>query len=739
MGRLLISFGCWLLGGAATGATQDTAEYVSARRVSLNGSWQICQANDEHLPREEAYGATVPVPGLVTLARPAFPEVGKKESLKAGLSYWCKRRFTWSEDMPPCVRLKIHKVAYGCSVYLNGTHIGDGPRSFTPQEFDVDGVLKAGDNEIVIRIGAHETHPLTKGYPSGHDKEKKRCEPGLFDSVELIASGLLRLENIQIAPQIETGQIVVKAAITNLGDEDDNYWLEGVVHERESGREIERKVLGYDQKPHIRNVVRAGETVYVYNTLNIADFKLWSPESPVLYELEVNCRSLSDDASRSDRKVETFGMRSFSFDPKTGIPMLNGKPRYLRGTNICIYRFFEDPEMGNKPWDEAWVRKLIRSFRDMGWNACRYCIGFPPEMWYRIADEEGLLVMDEYPMWGVSRWIHEDVELEKIVEAYRAWMHERWNHASVIAWDAQNETWGRGIIAEAVARVRGEDMSDRPWDIGWDTLPWEQGPDNHRLRRSDSTEFHHYFYMKAGWHNEVPGTAADMEAAFRDLKARWSNKAVIINEYGWLWLNRDSSPTKLSEKIYNRFFKEGGTENQRREFYARQLAMMTELYRADRDLAGVLHFCSLSFNHMEEAYTCDHFIDLENQIWDPYFLKYVKDAFSPLGLMIDWWQESVVGGEEITVPLNIINDTDQVWSGTVQLALRDCDGKELQTVASETITVQPLTGRQRTSLSLAIPREDGIYEMHASIRHGERVVNSYRLIRVGDGRALILQ
>jgi len=167
--------------------------------------------------------------------------------------------------------------------------------------------------------------------------------------------------------------------------------------------------------------------------------------------------------------------------------------------------------------------------------------------------------------------------------------------------------------------------------------------------------------------------------------------------------------------------------------------MMTELYRADRDLAGVLQFCSLSFNHMEEAYTCDHFIDLENQIWDPYFLKYVKDAFSPLGLMIDWWQESVVGGEEITVPLNIINDTDQVWSGTVQLALRDCDGKELQTVASETITVQPLTGRQRTSLSLAIPREDGIYEMHASIRHGERVVNSYRLIRVGDGRALILQ
>lgn len=715
-------------------SAEETARCV----LSLNGTWRICQANDEELPPASAYGATAPVPGLVAMAEPAFQDVGKQESLARGSSYWYKRTFDWAESMPPCGLLKIHKAAYGCSVYVNGHHIGDGPRSFTPQLFDVSGTVQPGANELVIRIGAYETHALTKGFPSGHDKEKHRCEPGLFDTVEIIASGFLRLENIQVAPRLETGQIAVKATVKNRGEKDDHCWIEAVVRERTTGREIQRDVLSYADKPHVRNLVKAGETIYVYNAVKVPEFRPWSPESPFLYDLEVRCRSFSEARSDSDLAVETFGMRSFTFDPNTGVPLLNGKPCYLRGTNICMYRFFEDPDLSSKPWDEAWVRKLIRSFRDMGWNSCRYCIGFPPELWYRIADEEGLLVMDEYPIWGVSNWGKDDVDLDKLTEAFRAWMHERWNHASVVVWDAQNETWGRGVISEAVARVRGEDMSDRPWDIGWDSMPWEYAEENQRLRRSDMTEFHHYFYLKAGWHNEKPGTSTDMEASFRDHKARYRNKAMIINEYGWLWLNRDGTPTKLSKNIYDRFFPGEGAENQRREFYARQLAMMTELYRADRDLAGVLHFVSLSFNDPGEAYTCDHFVDLEKQIWDPHFMKYVKDSFSPLGLMIDWWQESVTGGDTITVPLNVINDTQTVWTGSVTVVVRDDRGKELETIKSETLTVEPLIGRARTSVTVTVPKDAGTYEMHATIRSKERVISSYRLIAVGGERALIL-
>ena len=92
-------------------------------------------------------------------------------------------------------------------------------------------------------------------------------------------------------------------------------------------------------------------------------------------------------------------MREFKFDPATGRAMLNGKPYFMRGSNITLYRFFEDGECGKLPWDEKWVRLLHQRVKDMHWNCLRYCIGFPPEAWYDIADEAGILIDDEFPIW----------------------------------------------------------------------------------------------------------------------------------------------------------------------------------------------------------------------------------------------------------------------------------------------------------------------------------------------------
>ncbi len=83
-------------------------------------------------------------------------------------------------------------------------------------------------------------------------------------------------------------------------------------------------------------------------------------------------------------------MRSFRFDPATGRAMLNGKPYFLRGTNVCAYRFFEDAERGDQPWRAEWVRRLHQQFKSMHWNSIRYCIGFPPEIVVRHRRRGGL-------------------------------------------------------------------------------------------------------------------------------------------------------------------------------------------------------------------------------------------------------------------------------------------------------------------------------------------------------------
>ena len=105
-----------------------------------------------------------------------------------------------------------------------------------------------------------------------------------------------------------------------------------------------------------------------------------------------------DGGTHADVEVDAFPGETFAgrvsrvapvFDPATRRAMLNGKPYFMRGSNFTLYRFFEDSERGTLPWDDAWVRRLHRKFKTMHWNSLRYCIGFPPERWYAIADEEG--------------------------------------------------------------------------------------------------------------------------------------------------------------------------------------------------------------------------------------------------------------------------------------------------------------------------------------------------------------
>src|ERR1700690_1069773 len=114
----------------------------------------------------------------------------------------------------------------------------------------------------------------------------------------------------------------------------------------------------------------------------------------------------------------------------------------MRGSNITLYRFFEDSECGDLPWNQGWVRLLHRRMTEMHWNCLRYCIGFPPEAWYRIADEEGILIEDEFPLWyggsHFSRW-PAALQSGELAAEYADWMRERWNHPCVVIWDASNE------------------------------------------------------------------------------------------------------------------------------------------------------------------------------------------------------------------------------------------------------------------------------------------------------------
>ena len=111
---------------------------------------------------------------------------------------------------------------------------------------------------------------------------------------------------------------------------------------------------------------------------------------------------MSGSSQRDAVKVR-FGMRSFGFEPATSGPCSTASPTSCAARNVCVYRFFEDAERGDLPWRAEWVRRLHQQFKTMHWNSIRYCIGFPPEIWYDIADEEGFLIQDEFPIWLLGK------------------------------------------------------------------------------------------------------------------------------------------------------------------------------------------------------------------------------------------------------------------------------------------------------------------------------------------------
>ncbi|MGA2857449.1 MAG: discoidin domain-containing protein [Candidatus Sulfotelmatobacter sp.] len=683
------------------------------RVISLDGTWQIAEGGRNVVPAK--FEHQVPVPGLVDMATPPFVEPGPRVHNREQLrqkdprrdAFWYRRTFQLSGPFPAVARLKIGKAMFGTRVFLNGKLLGDHAPCYTPGFFEAGAALKEGTNELIVRIGADRDAVFGRA-ESGHDGEKQRYIPGIFDSVELILSGTPHILNLQAVPDIEKQAVTVQVWLRYTGTPSSEK-LRFTIREASTGQlageaesEIPAPTDGNQQK--------------MFATIPIRHCQLWSPEHPFLYELKV--QGSADDFSTR------FGMRTFRLDPTTGHAVLNGHPYFLRGTNVTFYRFLEDPLRGDKPWREEWVRRLDKSFRDMHWNAMRYSIGPAPEFWYRIADEEGILIQDEFPIWHDTDETAATIDGNELAAEFREWMEERWNHPSVVIWDACNETRS-SETGRAIRQVRGLDYSNRPWDNGWG-VPDDPG---------DSDEVHPYHFIfgpdqpfRMYKIARDPGTKAGLLIAQPYAEEKLLRKnPLIINEYGGLWLNRDGTPTTLSRPVYDYLLEPRATVAERRRVYAQDMAALTEFFRVHRQAAGVLQFSALTYSR-PDGQTSDDWTDLEKLTRDPDFYHYVRDSFAPVGLMVDSWAEEYPAGATQNFPVLLVNDLDEDWKGDVRFRLLQ-DGKVLQ----EKIEPSEIAsfGTAKVAFALSIPQAPGTYQVEATLLDTPfGAVHSFREFRV---------
>jgi hypothetical protein len=341
----------------------------------------------------------------------------------------------------------------------------------------------------------------------------------------------------------------------------------------------------------------------------------------------------------------------------------------------------------------------------MHWNSFRICIGPAPEMWLDIADEVGLLLQYEYFIWtGGFTWRHDLWKTEELVEEFKEFLHDNWNHPSVAIWNASNETTSDVLREKVIPAVRGLDLSNRPWANGY-SVP--QGPndpyDDHPYLLSD--------YMRADVVRHFQMTDLETMDGKKQSAAAPSGHAAIINEYDWLWLKRDGTPTILSKSVFDHFAGADASPEQRFEVCGYLLAGLTEFWRAYRHYAAVMYLAYLDAS-LPNSFTGDNFRDVENLVLEPHFEDYMKEAFKPLGVYINFFHPQLEAGSKQRMRVMAVNDEYDAAKGSLVLALTPAEGGA-EVARQETPLEIPPLGQMTYDFMLEVPATPGEYLLSA--------------------------
>lgn len=708
--------------------------------INLNGLWDFDQTATAFPPK--IFTRKCPVPGLIHLAEPKIEAYGnlfkRPEQVLADDAYdyrnldyepkysWYKKTVFIPENLKETEAvLSVLKSKYVTQVYVNGRDVGQSVSCYTPIDLKVTKALNFGtENEILIRVG--ERIWLPEWAAGSTDKEKVHYIPGIWDDVYLSFSGKQKILKNLVLPSVKDKNVTIKLLVRSFypqqvmyGDQMlDKVKAEVVIKEKKSGKEI------------IKSFVE-GETVRDNETrlsleIPLSEFEKWSPENPFLYEAEI---SLYDGEKLSDVVTEKFGMRDFERRGK--FFYLNNEKYYLRGSNITLHRFFEDPDCQALTWDREWVKKmLIDDPKSIDWNAMRICVGIVPDFWYDLADEYGMVFQNEWLYWQNHGWD------EQIRKEYTDWVWSDGNHPSIVIWDAINENTNSFIGNTLIPELQELDPT-RIWDAGY----MQEGD----LAGVDPMDEPHLY--RAGWilmnqkdpikylteHPYKLGKMDDWESGH--LQYLEASATQLVNEYGWNWLWRDGQPSKLTKNVYDNLLGENATPEQRREMQAYWLACETEWIRGERTMAGVLAFCHLTNNY---GYTGDWYINNIKDLEPGISLKWYKHAFAPANIFIDLADQRYFPngnnrpGELLVFNLVGVNDLKEKAEGTVTVKLIGPDGN----VISQLKRKVELPAYQRTNIPafFTLPQAEGGYLILSEFAKDgtAEIFKSRRYIKIGD-------
>ena len=322
---------------------------------------------------------------------------------------------------------------------------------------------------------------------------------------------------------------------------------------------------------------------------------------------------------------------------------------------------------------------------------------------------------------------------DQIRQEYTDWVWSDGNHPSIVIWDAINENWDDYIGNILIPELKKIDDT-RIWDTGYMT--------SDEMTSDEMDEPHPYqgviAWLQPGASRDVyPLGNLDFKPASLQ-KIQEASSAQLVNEYGWIWLWRNGSPSKLTVETYNYYLGRNSTPEQNWEFQAYWMQLETEWLRSEPATAGVLAFCYLTNNY---GYTGDWFKGNIKNLEPTITLDWLKHSFAPAATFINLTDERYIKmkqphepGSNLLFNLAGINNFSIPVNGTVEIKLLDDNGNS---PVKQKMDVS-LQSFQRTDIpvSVILPEIAGGYILVAEFTplNGEKVI-SRRFIRIGESES----
>ncbi|MCL2404813.1 MAG: hypothetical protein FWC92_04615 [Defluviitaleaceae bacterium] len=362
---------------------------------------------------------------------------------------WLRRSFTVPESWQGMrISILFEAVMGHAQVFVNGHNVGEHFDGYLPFELDITRAITTGEN--TLEVGVRRLHL----YDKQSTKYKKMRAPyahgsntmglgGIWQDVWLLAKPKVFISDVFVKPLLDIDTLEMDVTVNNDSDTTMKVTIEGAVHSANGVvMPLTSRVLLL--RPH-------SSATIVCKDLVAARLEKWSPDTPNLYTVKWNI-------SNSDYEHTTrFGWRQLK---------LLGQELLLNGESIRLVADICHP-FGPHIFTRAHIISWYNLVKSVGGNAVRLHAQIHPRIFLEIADEMGIMVLDETAIFGscLALNFEEDIAWQRYEEHFEGMILRDRNHPCVFGWSFGNELFAIFLYDDAAKRDQGA-MYARIFELG---------------------------------------------------------------------------------------------------------------------------------------------------------------------------------------------------------------------------------------------------------------------------------